>query len=118
MINKIDNCLHLVIEKIISTTTMLHPSKENTFLNLTIFEDDCKHPYLLIFESDEASFSVDIFDPYSYEAKAINIQIFLNAIGSNTKVTFVVFDLDYKSPKKMTKKEIEKELGYQIEIVE
>lgn len=119
MVNKLNNCSRLTIEKIISTTTIAHPSKQDIFLNLTIFEDNRKHPFLLVFESDEASFSINTFNPYFYEqSRTIDVGLFLNAVVDKKGIIFEVFDLDYEPPKKMTKKEIEKELGYQIEIVE
>lgn len=119
MINKLDNYSCLSIEKIISTTTIAHPSKQGIFLNLTIFEDNRKHPYLLVFESDKASFSINTFDSYTYkQSRVIDVEIFLNTVIDKEGVIFEVFDLDYEPSKKMTKKEIEKELGYQIEIME
>lgn len=115
MVNKLNNYSHLPVEKIISTTTIAHPLKQDMFLNLTIFEDNQKHPFLLLFESNGASFSINTFDVC--KQRTIDVGLFLNAIADKKGTIFDVFDLDY-NPKKMTKKEIEKELGYQIEIVE
>lgn len=126
MVNKIDSNSDILVEKIILMTTIQHPSKENLFINLIIFEDSYKHLYLLTFESNKASFSLNSSetqyfnqnDPSYIRNKTFNVGVFHDLIANEGGIFLKIFNLDYEPPKRMTKEEIEKELGYQIEIVE
>jgi hypothetical protein len=120
MIEKVNKDLSCTVTTIVSISTI--PYRENKYLNFIIFKDNKYHPYLLIFESDCANISIAIpYQCYDINDKIQNVKIdmHLNALlDLNGIIAFQIFDLDYKPPKKMTKKDIEKELGYKIEIVE
>ena len=107
------------IERIIYSSIVPYPSKKGNFITLIIFEDNNSHPFLLLFELNDISFYIKQ-NSYSNEW----LQSFINAqfnsnlvIDKNENTIFKIFDLNYKPPKKMTREEVEKELGYKIEII-
>lgn len=97
------------------------PYDEDTKLVCILFLDDKSHPYLLLSQVKQTDIEVikdsiaggplltTIAENISFQAKFTSLY--------KRGVVFEIFDLDYEPPKDMTKKEIEKELGYPINIV-
>ena len=99
----------------------IYPNKKYSNYNnaFIIFKDSNDHPFAIYAEKINSNVSVSQVAEYISVMKWKKDTTLEMKIDSNDKKTyFKIIDLDPPEPKEMTKKEIEKELGYQIEIVE
>ena len=108
------------IDKIIYATTF----KNNNITSLIlVFNDENGHPYLLYaddivdfftFSAEDESF---YFNNFKRVISIINAQLTIDFLNDKEGKNFYTI-LDLKPPKPITKKEIEDELGYKIQIVD
>ena len=100
----------------------IYPNKKYSNYNnaFIVFKDSNEHPFAVYAEKINSNVSVSQVAEYINVMKWKKDTTLEMKIDSNDKKTyFKIIDLDPpEPPKEMTKKEIEKELGYQIEIVE
>lgn len=105
----------------------IYPNKKYSNYNnaFIVFKDSNEHPFVVYAEEINSNVSISQVEEYIdtmgwklIDAKK-GITLEMEIYPDDKKTYFKIIDLDPpEPPKKMTKKEIEKELGYQIEIVE
>ena len=105
----------------------IYPNKKYSNYNnaFIVFKDSNEHPFVVYAEEINSNISIsqvkeyiDIMGRKLIDAKQ-GATLEMEIYPDDKKTYFKIIDLDPpEPPKKMTKKEIEKELGYQIEIVE
>lgn len=109
------------IDKVIYATTF----KNNDITSLIlVFNDENDHPYLLyaddivsFFTLSERREEVPLFDNSLKLISVINSQLIIDFLNDRKeKDLYTIIDL--KPPKPITKKEIEEELGYKIQIID
>lgn len=105
----------------------IYPNKKYSNYNnvFIIFKDSNEHPFIVYAEEINSNISISQVEEYidimgrklidAKQGAILEMEIY----PDDKKTYFKIIDLDPPElPKRMTKKEIEKELGYQIEIVE
>lgn len=105
----------------------IYPNKKYSNYNnaFIVFKDSNEHPFVVYAEEINSNISIsqvkeyiDIMGRKLIDAKQGAI-LEMEIYPDDKKTYFKIIDLDPPElPKRMIKKEIEKELGYQIEIVE
>ena len=98
----------------------IYPNRNNTNLNNIIiaFRDNNNHPFILYSENIDSNVSISAVQEFI--SKAIISHKFtleMNIFFNNKEIICKIIDLN-PSKKEMTKKDIEKLLGYEIEIIE
>ena len=105
----------------------IYPNKKYSNYNnaFIVFKDSNEHPFVIYAEEINSNISISQVEEYidTMGWKLIDAKkgaiLEMEIYPDDKKIYFKIIDLDPpEPPKKMTKKEIEKELGYQIEIVE
>lgn len=105
----------------------IYPNKKYSNYNnaFIVFKDSNEHPFVVYAEEINSNISISQVEEYidimgrklidAKQGAILEMEIY----PDDKKTYFKIIDLDPPElPKRMTKKEIEKELGYQIEIVE
>lgn len=105
----------------------IYPNKKYSNYNnaFIVFKDSNEHPFVIYAEEINSNISIsqveeciDIMD-WKLIGTQNDVILEMEIYPDDKKTYFKIIDLDPpEPPKKMTKKEIEKELGYQIEITE
>lgn len=109
------------IDRIIYVTTFKNNDTNSLIL---VFNDETNHPYLLYADDivNFFTFSEGKNESYHFNNSKgvipiINSQLIIDFLNDNKgKNLYTILDL--KPPKPITKKEIEDELGYKIQIVD
>lgn len=105
----------------------IYPNKKYSNYNnaFIVFKDSNEHPFVIYAEEINSNISISQVEKCidTMDWKLIGTQndviLEIEIYPDDKKTYFKIIDLDPpEPPKKMTKKEIEKELGYQIEITE
>ena len=105
----------------------IYPNKKYSNYNnaFIVFKDSNEHPFVIYAEEINSNISISQVEQCidTMDWKLIGTQndviLEMEIYPDDKKTYFKIIDLDPpEPPKKMTKKEIEKELGYQIEIME
>lgn len=105
----------------------IYPNKKYSNYNnaFIVFKDSNEHPFVIYAEEINSNISISQVEECidTMDWKLIGTQndvtLEMEIYPDDKKTYFKIIDLDPpEPPKKMTKKEIEKELGYQIEITE
>lgn len=118
MIEKINtDCINEInIEKCLWFTTISHPLKEDRQLSLMLLKEKTGKIYLLIADCESPNIIIEDFDFEHYYIRR-NINLSIKALANDDNIFLTLFDLTYTKPKDMTQAEIEKILGYPINIV-
>lgn len=105
----------------------VYPNKKYSNCNnvFIVFKDSNDHPFVVYAEEINNKVTISQVEEYINTMKwkltgiEEGVTLEMKIYPDDKKTYFKIIDLDPPElPKKMTKKEIEKELGYQIEIVE
>lgn len=105
----------------------IYPNKKYSNYNnvFIVFKDSNEHPFVIYAEEINSNISIsqveECIDTMDWRLIGTQNDVILEMeiYPDDKKTYFKIIDLDPpEPPKKMTKKEIEKELGYQIEITE
>lgn len=105
----------------------IYPNKKYSNYNnaFIVFKDSNEHPFVIYAEEINSNISIsqveECIDTMDWKLIGTQNDVILEMeiYPDDKKTYFKIIDLDPpEPPKKMTKKEIEKELGYQIEITE
>lgn len=105
----------------------IYPNKKYSNYNnaFIVFKDSNEHPFVIYAEEINSNISIsqveECIDTMDWKLIGTQNDVILEMeiYPDDKKTYFKIIDLDPpEPPKKMTKKEIEKELGYQIEIME
>lgn len=121
MIEKINNNIlnQDIIENCTWFTVINHPIKYEKWLVLMLLKGKNDKVYLLVADADSPEVTItDICNSSFLCSPLKNVDLHVQAIKDDNGIIFTLFDLTYTPPKKMTKEEIEKELGYEIDIME
>lgn len=109
------------IDRIIYVTTF---KNNDTTSLILVFNDETNHPYLLyaddilnFFTFSEEKNESFYFKNFKRVVPIINSQLIIDFLNDKEGKNFYTI-LDLKPPKPITKKEIEDELGYKIQIVD
>lgn len=107
-----------VIEKCLWFTTISHPLREDRQLSLMLLKGKGTKIFLLVTDCETPAVKIteENSDYYMYTSEK-DVILSVKALVNNDNVILSLFDLTYPKPKNMTLAEIEKILGYPINIV-
>ena len=107
-----------VIEKCLWFTTISHPLRKDRQLSLMLLKGKEEKIFLLV--ADCGTPTVEIIEKSSNfytRTSEKDVSLSVKALVNDDNVILSLFDLTYPSPRDMTQAEIEKILGYPINIV-
>ena len=107
-----------VIEKCLWFTTISHPLRKDCQLSLMLLKGKGTKIFLLVADCETPAVEIteENSDYYTYTFKK-DVILSVKALANNDNVILSIFDLTYPKPKNMTLAEIEKILGYPVNIV-
>lgn len=107
-----------IIEKCLWFTTILHPLREDRQLSLMLLKGKEEKIFLLIADCGTPTLEITEKSSNFYmHISEKDISLSVKALVNNDNVILSLFDLTYPSPRDITQAEIEKILGYPINIV-